>query len=278
MCGAGIYTSAINLLISDDSSPYSLGQIFGLTCTAYDPNACSGQSYGSGGGGYSYSWQAISPSIATVSGSTTSPNATFHGNSVGTGGGNGFVSNGHCSPGNGGSATVQSINTVIQQNGLSSVILSAVSNGNGSYTLEMSTANFDDLYAAEQTSGTCGCPNLGQVMQNVVIYTTAKIVINSLQLLQQLGLLQMQRTPVQGQAPNSVQTYPSSKGASKGKVVRVFDGSGKAGRDIDYGDQTHSPWDPEVHDWNWSGSKPVRGPARAPQPGDIPPGYPTTWP
>jgi hypothetical protein len=278
LCGAELYNSAINLLLSTDSAPYSLGGIYGLACLAYDPNACSGQSYGDGGGGYSFWWEASSPSIATVSGSTTSASATFHGNSAGAGGGYGFISNGHCEPSAGGSATVQNITTAIQQNGLTNVILSAVANGNGSYTLEVSTANFDDPYAAEQTSGDCVCQALGQALQRAAVYVTIKFTITYLQMLQQLGLLQRERTPVQGQTPNSIQTYPSPNGPTKGKTVSVFDGNGKAGGDIDYGDQAHSGNDPEVHHWDWSSGKPTRGPGVAPQPGDIPPGYPTTWP
>lgn len=57
---------------------------------------------------------------------------------------------------------------------------------------------------------------------------------------------------------------------ANGKTVRVFGQDGRAVRDVDYGDQAHSGNNPEVHDWDWSSGKPVRGPGRAPQPGEVP--------
>lgn len=106
LCGAALYTSVIGLPLNFDSTPLNLGSIYGLTCTAYDPNACSGQSYGSGGGGYSYSWNSSNPSITPISGSTTSSSVTLHGHALGQGGAYGFISNGHCEPSGSGTGTV----------------------------------------------------------------------------------------------------------------------------------------------------------------------------
>ncbi len=71
----------------------TLGAIHAQTCTAYDPNACSGQSYGTGEG-YSYSWSSNNANIAAISGSSTNPSATFLGKSGGTAIGQGVISNG----------------------------------------------------------------------------------------------------------------------------------------------------------------------------------------
>jgi len=80
-------------------------------------------------------------------------------------------------------------------------------------------------------------------------------------------IYQSSRTPSRGE-PNSTVEYPSSTG--KGKTVRVYGPDRRGVRDIDYGDQSHSGNDPEVHDWDWSGPKPVRGLGRAPNPGEVP--------
>ncbi len=71
----------------------TIGPIAAQTCTAYSPTACSGQSYGTGGG-YSYFWASNNTSIATVSGSNTNPSGTFLGKSAGTAIGQGTIANG----------------------------------------------------------------------------------------------------------------------------------------------------------------------------------------
>ncbi|MGI9072922.1 MAG: hypothetical protein ACR2JB_16805 [Bryobacteraceae bacterium] len=74
------------------------GKAFEAACIAYDANACTGQSYGSGGSGYSYSWYSNNTAIATVSGSSINPTGTFLGKSPGTAGAQGTISNGrNCS-------------------------------------------------------------------------------------------------------------------------------------------------------------------------------------
>jgi RHS repeat-associated protein len=80
-----------------------------------------------------------------------------------------------------------------------------------------------------------------------------------------LLIKQQTRTPVVGD-PNSTQEFPSKNG----RTVRVYGPDGRAVKDIDYCDQAHSGNDPEVHDWDWSSGKPVRGPARPPTEGEVP--------
>jgi len=91
MCGsylAGAATATFAV-----GSTGTLGPIAAQTCTAYDPNACSGQSYGTGGG-YSYNWSSNNTNIATISGSSTNPSGTFLGKSGGTAIGQGVIANG----------------------------------------------------------------------------------------------------------------------------------------------------------------------------------------
>jgi hypothetical protein len=91
MCGsylAGAATATFAV-----GSTGTLGPIEAQTCTAYDPNACSGQSYQTGGG-YSYNWSSNNTNIATISGSSTNPSGTFLGKSGGTAIGQGVIANG----------------------------------------------------------------------------------------------------------------------------------------------------------------------------------------
>jgi hypothetical protein len=106
LCGALLSTSSIIFPFQTDSNPLVLGPVIALLCLAYDPNACSGQSYGQGGSGYSYHWQSNIPSIATVSGSTTSSTSHYWGAGAGTGSATGFISSAQCSPGGGGTPTL----------------------------------------------------------------------------------------------------------------------------------------------------------------------------
>lgn len=166
----------------------------------------------------------------------------------------------------------------IQQNGLSNVITNAYPNTDGTYTLQMSPNDYADLYAAYQDSSDCICTAVGTALHNAAVNFIVNVVIPmDITILQKLGVLQAERTPVKG-APNSHQNFPSKNGPTKGQVVRVYGRDGNATHDIDYGDQAHSQWDPEVHDWTWSGGQPQRQPARQPVPGDFPSGVPTTWP
>lgn len=91
MCGsylAGAATATFAV-----GSTGALGPIAAQTCTSYDPNACSGQSYGTASG-YSYNWSSNNTNIATISGSSTNPSGTFLGKSGGTAIGQGVVANG----------------------------------------------------------------------------------------------------------------------------------------------------------------------------------------
>jgi hypothetical protein len=106
LCGAYLATASIIFSYGSSSSPLYLGPVIPLICTAYNPYACSGQSYGQGGSGYNYSWESTIPSIATVYGSTTSSTAAFWGNAAGTGGAAGFVASANCQEGGSGTPTV----------------------------------------------------------------------------------------------------------------------------------------------------------------------------
>lgn len=55
--------------------------------------------------------------------------------------------------------------------------------------------------------------------------------------------------------PNSKETFPKPDG---GKTVREYGKDGKAIRDVDYG-HNHGAGDPHIHDWDWSGPRPIRG-------------------
>ena len=117
----------------------------------------------------------------------------------------------------------------------------------------------------------CGCQDVANVLgawSDAVARQPITLLVRTAELLQWLGIIKNQRTPVRDQAPNSVQVYPKAGG----KTVRVFGSDGKAVRDIDYGNQAHSGNDPEVHHWDWTSGQAVRGPGQAPQPGEIPPG------
>ncbi|MDQ2840529.1 MAG: hypothetical protein M3Y72_05715 [Acidobacteriota bacterium] len=91
MCGSFLDVTSATFAVGATGS---LGPIEALTCTAYDPKACSGQSYGPGGGGYLYNWSALNPSIADISGSNLNPSGTYLGKSPGTGTGQGNIANG----------------------------------------------------------------------------------------------------------------------------------------------------------------------------------------
>lgn len=106
LCGALLNTTSITFPFQSDSSPLFLGAVIPVLCLAFDPNACSGQSYGQGGSGYTYHWQSNNTAIATISGSSTSTTSTYHGAGVGTGSASGFVSSAQCNPSAGGTPKV----------------------------------------------------------------------------------------------------------------------------------------------------------------------------
>lgn len=96
--------------------------------------------------------------------------------------------------------------------GLSDVITGATVNSDGSYTLSMSQSDFTDLYAnTQQYFQSCGCPDLGNLQdawRQAILHQTVTLLVYEIKTLQWLGIIKAQRTPVQGQTPNSVQTYP----------------------------------------------------------------------
>jgi hypothetical protein len=163
-------------------------------------------------------------------------------------------------------------------------IVTLVANANGSYTASMSQADFAILSAdlQEYFQSECGCPDSAGIIQvylnairnvNMLIQMTNAVIAQQVLSLSNKQSPEAHTTPPTG-TPNSVKVFNKSKPGSSGKTVRVYGSDGRAVRDIDYGNQTHSGNDPEVHDWTWdSNGNPKRGPGRAPQPGDIPPGY-----
>ncbi|MGH7259451.1 MAG: RHS repeat domain-containing protein, partial [Nitrospiraceae bacterium] len=86
---------------------------------------------------------------------------------------------------------------------------------------------------------------------------------NPTSLIDPFGL--QQRTPAQGQSPNSQQSFPDGKG---GRTDRYYGPDGKAIKDVDYG-HAHGAGDPHVHDWDWSDKDNPRQEGRRPNPGEI---------
>src|SRR5271165_4419716 len=145
LCGAYLDTAAITFADGTSSSPLYLGAVEPMICTAWNPNACSGQSYSDGGSGYNYYWESNVPSVATVYGSSTSSTATFWGVSPGTGGATGFVESAYCDMGGGGTPSVTPTVTISGPLGVPvggsdvySVTVSPASN-TSSITLSLST-------------------------------------------------------------------------------------------------------------------------------------------
>ena len=102
LCGAGLYTYEVSFNYFNTGT---LGPIYGQSCTAWSPTACYGDSYGRGGGS-SYSWTSLNPSIAPVSGPGTSAGGLFFGQLPGTAGGQGQISNQYCQAAQNGTTTV----------------------------------------------------------------------------------------------------------------------------------------------------------------------------
>jgi hypothetical protein len=70
LCGSYLDSSSATF---DLGGTGYLGAIEADICTAYNPQACSGQSYSSGGEGFSYNWWSNNPDIAPLTGSGTAP-------------------------------------------------------------------------------------------------------------------------------------------------------------------------------------------------------------
>ncbi|HEX7362282.1 MAG TPA: hypothetical protein VF283_17460 [Bryobacteraceae bacterium] len=93
-----------------------LGDVSAVTCTAYNPQACSGQSYG-GGNGYSYNWWSNNTSIAPITGPNNGSSSSFYGQAVGTGTATGQIYNQYCQSDSQGTNNVTPNVTIQIQNG-----------------------------------------------------------------------------------------------------------------------------------------------------------------
>jgi hypothetical protein len=101
LCGASI-TFYHTLL--PDGIVEEFADLTGITCTSGQPNECSGQQTGTAN--FSTTWVSVSPSIASISGSSTSPSVNMLGAALGTSQVNGQLRSTYCSTGAGGTATV----------------------------------------------------------------------------------------------------------------------------------------------------------------------------
>jgi hypothetical protein len=104
LCGSYLYNSIAYFALADTGF---LGDIVANTCTAWNPQACSGQQYNSGNGGYSYSWRSNTTNIAPTTGSTTNSSGEFYGQAGGIGTGTGQLSSQYCQSQSSGQNNVQ---------------------------------------------------------------------------------------------------------------------------------------------------------------------------
>ena len=101
LCGSNvtIYQSYL-----PDGTVINFADIVPITCTSGQPNYCSGQRTGSGGS-FTYSWSSGTPSVASISGSSTYPNVNLLGASLGSSSISGQVRSQYCQSGGGGPVT-----------------------------------------------------------------------------------------------------------------------------------------------------------------------------
>ncbi len=108
-CGYNIVLCGVDLYNSYNEFDYLalgfLGPLRPRACTAWNPNSCYGDSYGSGGAS-SYNWVSTAPGITPVSGYAGSDTVSLYGQDVGSGGGQGTVYNNMCQATAPGGATV----------------------------------------------------------------------------------------------------------------------------------------------------------------------------
>lgn len=131
LCGSFLYNSVATFGIGADGY---LGAISDYTCTAWANNACSGQQYDSGNGGYSYSWRSNSTGIAPITGSTTNSSGEFYGQSTGSGTGTGQLSSYYCQSQSGGTTNV---NPTIQISSVTANPTTITASGNGTITVQV---------------------------------------------------------------------------------------------------------------------------------------------
>lgn len=128
-----------------------LGAIEPTLCDAYNPSACSGNYYSQGGSGYTYSWSATKPSIASITGSTTSASADFFGNALGSAGGLGTISTAYCQFSSSGQVAVD---PSVSISGPSAVpLLAAGASGPNSITLTATGTPSGGSFSWSTTSG-----------------------------------------------------------------------------------------------------------------------------
>jgi len=101
LCGA---STTFYYTFLADGTIAEFADITGNTCTSGTPNACSGQQTGTAN--FSTNWVSLSPSVASISGSSTNPVVNLSGVSLGTSRVNGHISSEYCQSGGGGTANV----------------------------------------------------------------------------------------------------------------------------------------------------------------------------
>lgn len=111
LCGVGASTLSANIGVGGTTT---LGPLAATMCVSTNnPNACSGQSSGNNGSGFTYLRTSSNTSIAQVSGSNTNASATFTGISPGTAQSNGKITLGNCNFPAQGTITVPSCPTSV---------------------------------------------------------------------------------------------------------------------------------------------------------------------
>lgn len=137
----------------------SFGQVEGNTCTAWGPNMCSGDQYGTGGG-YNYGWSSYNTGVITISGSSNNSSVNTYGAGVGSAYQNGQVTSTYCQENSGGTGTVlqlsQSPPTVAMSSGDTAQAISVtVSGGSGnlSFTTKLSSNPNSSTTASAAVAG-----------------------------------------------------------------------------------------------------------------------------
>lgn len=103
LCGASFNPFTTLWSFLDTAVPF--GSVSGRSCTAWGPNMCYGDQYGSGGGS-SYGWSSYDSGIASISGSSTGSSVNTYGAGAGQTYVNGTVYSQYCAQSSGGGATV----------------------------------------------------------------------------------------------------------------------------------------------------------------------------
>ncbi|MGO9239662.1 MAG: hypothetical protein ACLQBJ_02540 [Bryobacteraceae bacterium] len=107
ICGATLNTTLIDFPVGTDSSPSYLGAVIAALCLSDLYTDCEGQSYGTGGSGYSHLWTSNDTTIATVDAPGTTATANFFGVGPGQGSATGEIYSHYCSGDASGTPIVQ---------------------------------------------------------------------------------------------------------------------------------------------------------------------------